>query len=105
MDHKRALEGTRTTQGVIKQSFSEKCFAVFNYTFFIVMGLTTLLPFVNLIAKSLSSEGAVISGRVGLFPVGVQFETYKYVLQDSMFLNSLKVSIFLTVIGTACSCF
>jgi len=103
MDHKKALEGTNTTQGVIKTSFAEKCFSVFNYLLFIAIGLTTLLPFVNLIAKSLSSESAVISGKVGLFPIGIQFDTYKYMLRDSMFLNSLKVSIFLTLIGTACS--
>jgi putative aldouronate transport system permease protein len=102
MDHKKTLEGTNTTRGVIKTSFSEKCFSVFNYFFFIALGLTTMLPFVNLIAKSLSSESAVISGKVGLFPRGIQFDTYKYVLRDSMFMNSLKVSIFLTVVGTAC---
>lgn len=89
----------------MKTSFSEKCFTVLNYIFFILLGLTTLLPFVNLLAKSLSSESAVISGRVGLLPVGLQLETYQYVLQDSMFLNSLKVSIALTVIGTVCSLF
>ncbi|WP_178021661.1 carbohydrate ABC transporter permease [uncultured Paenibacillus sp.] len=105
MDHKPALEGLRAPRSTIKTSFSEKCFSVFNYVFFILLGLTTLLPFVNLLAKSLSSEGAVISGRVGLLPVGFQLETYQYVLQDSMFLNSLKVSIALTVVGTACSLF
>lgn len=103
MDHKQALAGINTKRGVIKTSFAEKCFSVFNYVFFILLGLTTLLPFVNLLAKSLSSESAVISGKVELLPVGVQFETFKYVLQDSMFLNSLKVSVFLTVIGTVCS--
>lgn len=105
MDHKPTLEGLRTPRSTIKTSFSEKCFTVFNYVFFVLLGLTTLLPFVNLFAKSLSSESAVISGKVGLLPVGLQLETYHYVLQDSMFLNSLKVSIALTVVGTACSLF
>ncbi|MGM1046661.1 MAG: carbohydrate ABC transporter permease [Bacillota bacterium] len=89
--------------GTIKTSFGERCFAAFNYFFFILMGITTLLPFVNLIAKSLSSEEAVVSGRVGLLPVGIQFETYEYVLQNSMFLTSLKTSVLLTVIGTILS--
>ncbi|WP_106769975.1 carbohydrate ABC transporter permease [Paenibacillus faecalis] len=91
------------SNGAIKASFGEKCFAAFNYCFFILMGLTTIIPFVNLIAKSLSSEEAVISGTVGLLPVGVQFETYKYVLQDSMFLSAFKTSVLLTVIGTTLS--
>lgn len=87
----------------IKPSAGEKVFAAFNYCVFILIGITTLVPFINLLAKSLSSEEAVVSGRVGLFPVGIQFETYKYVLQDSMFLTSLKTSVLLTVIGTGLS--
>lgn len=81
----------------------EKVFAIFNYSMFILIGITTLVPFINLLAKSLSSEEAVVSGRVGLFPIGIQFETYKYVLQDSLFLTSLKTSVLLTVIGTGLS--
>ncbi|WP_018757285.1 carbohydrate ABC transporter permease [Paenibacillus terrigena] len=87
----------------IKSSTGEKVFTVFNYCVFILIGITTLVPFINLLAKSLSSEDAVVSGRVGLFPVGIQFDTYKYVLQDSLFLTSLKTSVLLTVIGTGLS--
>ncbi|MBW7454370.1 carbohydrate ABC transporter permease [Paenibacillus sepulcri] len=89
--------------GEIKNSLAEKAYAIFNYIFFVLMGITTLLPFVNLIAKSFSSEEAVISGRVGLLPVGFQYGTYGYVLQDEMFLNSLKISVLLTVTGTILS--
>ncbi|WP_438350700.1 carbohydrate ABC transporter permease [Paenibacillus sp. FA6] len=91
------------TKGEFKSSVGEKVYTVFNYTFFTLMGITTLFPFINLIAKSFSSEEAVISGRVGLLPVGFQFGTYGYVLQDAMFLNSLKISILLTFIGTLLS--
>ncbi|GGD59497.1 carbohydrate ABC transporter permease [Paenibacillus nasutitermitis] len=87
-------------KGEIKSSLAEKIFTVFNYLFFVLLGLTTLLPFVNLIAKSFSSEEAVISGRVGLLPIGFQYGTYGYVLQDAMFLNSLKISVLLTITGT-----
>lgn len=87
----------------IRSTFSERCFSVFNYCFFILLGVITLLPFVNLIAKSLSSEAAVISGKVGLLPVGIQFDTYHYVLQNAMFLNALQTSVLVTVIGTVLS--
>lgn len=87
----------------IKSKPSEKAFTVFNYVFFILAGITTLVPFINLIAKSFSSEGAVISGKVGLLPIGFQTGTYGYVLRDSMFLNSLKISILLTIVGTLLS--
>ncbi|WP_214629257.1 carbohydrate ABC transporter permease [Paenibacillus agaridevorans] len=89
----------------LKTTFSEKLFNACNYLFFVLVGLTTLLPFVNLIAKSFSSEAAVISGKVNLLPVGFQTGTYMYVLQDNMFLNSLKNSIILAVVGTALGLF
>lgn len=105
MSHNHVLQSGngKKVKSAVKISWGERCFAVFNYCFFIIMGCTTLLPFVNLIAKSMSSEEAVISGNVGLLPVGIQFETYKYVLQDSMFLSSLKTSVLLTIIGTTLS--
>ncbi|MFX3633945.1 MAG: carbohydrate ABC transporter permease [Candidatus Pristimantibacillus sp.] len=89
----------------VKTSFPEKLFNFCNYLFFILVGLTTLIPFVNLIAKSFSSEAAVISGKVNLLPIGFQTGTYIYVLKDAMFLNSLKISILLAIVGTVLGLF
>lgn len=89
----------------IKLSTGERIFTVFNYVLFILFGLVTIFPFLNLIAKSLSSEAAVISGMVTIFPIDIQWGTYKYVLNDSMFLNSFRVSVFITVVGTCLSLF
>ncbi len=86
-----------------KTTWYDRSFNVFNYSFFVLMGLVTVIPFLNLIAKSLSSEEAVISGKVSLFPVDMQFGTYLYVLTDSMFLNAFMISIFVTVVGTTLS--
>ncbi|MEK8131556.1 carbohydrate ABC transporter permease [Paenibacillus filicis] len=84
----------------IRSSASEQAFQVANIIFFVLLGLTTIVPFLNLIAKSLSSEAAVISGMVNLLPVDVQFGTYKYVLTQGTFLGSLRVSLTVTVLGT-----
>jgi len=87
----------------LRKSWPEKLFDAFNYTLFAALGLSTLLPFVNLLAKSLSSEEAVVSGIVGLVPVGWQLGTYRFVLADAAFLGALRVSVTLTVLGTAAS--
>ncbi|SHE11238.1 Inner membrane ABC transporter permease protein ycjP [Chlamydia abortus] len=105
MDMPETASVKKKNRNAIKESIGEKIFYFFNYIFFILFGVVTLFPFLNLIAKSLSSEAAVISGMVTIFPVDLQFGTYKYVLQDSMFLNSFKVSVFITVVGTALSLF
>ncbi|MCM0649871.1 carbohydrate ABC transporter permease [Clostridium swellfunianum] len=87
----------------IKMSLGEKIFTVFNYLLFILIGIITLFPFLNIIAKSFSSEAAVISGKVSIIPVEFQLGTYKYVLANSQFINSFKVSVFITVAGTLLS--
>jgi putative aldouronate transport system permease protein len=83
----------------------EKIFALINYIFFILLGLSTVFPFINLIAKSFSSEAAVVSGMVTLYPIDFQIGTYKYVASNSMFLHAFWVSITVTVVGSLLSLF
>ena len=71
-----------------------------NYTFFILLGFATLFPFLNIIAKSFSSEAAVISGMVTIFPVDFQVGTYKYVISDKMFQTAFRNSVLITIMGT-----
>lgn len=94
------MKSKRNTKNKIKKTTGEKIFEILNYTFFIILGLATLLPFVNLIAKSLSSEEAVISGRVFFLPKDFQLGTYKYVLATPEFLNAFRVSVIITIVGT-----
>jgi putative aldouronate transport system permease protein len=89
----------------IRTSLGEKVFTVFNYVFFILLGLSTIFPFVNLIAKSLSSEAAVVSGMVSLYPIDFQIGTYRYVASNAMFLNAFTISITVTFIGSLLSLF
>ncbi|MDQ0888366.1 putative aldouronate transport system permease protein [Paenibacillus sp. V4I9] len=91
--------------GLIPTSRGEKIFTVVNHIFFILMGLSTIFPFINLIAKSLSSEAAVVSGMVTLYPIDFQIGTYKYVASNSLFLNAFMVSITVTLIGSLLALF
>jgi len=70
-----------------------------------LLGLWMLLPFVNLIAKSFSSDYAVVSGKVGLLPVGFQADTYRYVLAQEQFRTSFLNSVLLLLVGTLSSLF
>jgi putative aldouronate transport system permease protein len=83
-----------------KTSLMDKLFVSFNYTFFVLMGVITIFPFLNLIAKSLSSEAAVISGQVNIIPIDIQLGTYSFVINDHLFQSAFKNSIFITVVGT-----
>jgi putative aldouronate transport system permease protein len=89
----------------IKDSIGEKIFYTINYIIFIILGLTTLFPFLNLVAKSLSSEAAVISGIVGILPVDFQIGTYKFVLANKQFINSFRITVIITLLGTVLALF
>ncbi|OPH57649.1 sugar ABC transporter permease [Paenibacillus ferrarius] len=91
---------SRKKTGGLRTSSSEKIFHVINYAFFILLGLSTIFPFINLIAKSLSGEAAVVSGMVSLYPIDFQVGTYKYVASNSLFLNAFLVSVTVTLVGS-----
>ncbi|WP_127580575.1 carbohydrate ABC transporter permease [Paenibacillus koleovorans] len=73
------------------------------YGTLLLMTLVTLLPFANVLSKSVSQEWAVVSGKVGVFPVGFQLETMKFVVTSSSFIRSFMVSVGVTVVGTVLS--
>ncbi|MBD2871375.1 carbohydrate ABC transporter permease [Paenibacillus arenilitoris] len=73
------------------------------YLLLTVMGLITLLPFANVLSKSISEEWAIVSGKVGIFPVGFQLDTLAFVVTNSQFLRSLWISVLVTAVGTLAS--
>ena len=70
------------------------------YLFLMLFALTTLLPFLNLVAKGFSGESAVISGRVLFWPLDPTIKTYSYVLRGNTFFNAFKVSLLITLVGS-----
>ncbi|MFD0869428.1 Inner membrane ABC transporter permease protein ycjP [Chlamydia abortus] len=86
--------------GRIRESLGERIFTVLNYVFFILLGMATLFPFLNIIAKSFSGEAAVVSGLVTIYPIDFQTGTYQLVLGNKQFINSFKITIIVTIIGT-----
>ena len=84
-----------------KRTFGETAFHFCNYGFLALLGLITLLPFMNVLSKAVSEEWAVVSGKVGLLPVGFQLGTLGYVAGSAQFLRSFAVSVFVAAVGTA----
>ena len=83
----------------------EVVFIAVCYLAMLLFAVITLLPFLNVLAKSMSSEGPVVTGKVMFWPVGLQFGTYRYVLDQPEFSNALKVSVFITIVGTLAAMF
>ncbi len=87
----------------IKDTTGVRVFQVFNTVFLLLVVFVTLLPFVNVIAQSFSSEAAITSGRVSLWPVGFNLETYRVVAGDPMFWVNYRNTVVYTVVATAIS--
>ena len=62
--------------------------------------ITILYPFINTTAKSLSSDQAIMLGRVNLWPVDLNLNSYKYVIDSSVFYYALRNTLFITIVGT-----
>ncbi|OAS15125.1 carbohydrate ABC transporter permease [Paenibacillus oryzisoli] len=68
--------------------------------FIIAVAITCLVPFLYMIALSLSSNSAITSQKVTLWPVEFTLETYKTILSDVEMIYTLGYSIVLTIVYT-----
>lgn len=72
--------------------------------FIVALSFTCIVPFLYMIALSLSSNEAIISQKVALWPVDFTLETYKTILSDVDMLYTLGYSIVLTIFTRRCVC-
>jgi len=77
----------------MKVSTSRKVFNIFNVTLLIILALLCIFPFINLLAISFSSRDAVVANRVTFWPVEFNLNSYRFILANNQFINSLWVSI------------
>lgn len=85
------------------QSKSDKIFSAIVYVILTIIGLTIILPFLNLLATSLSDPIAVSNGTVSFFPKRFTISAYRFVIENKQFWNGFKTTVFVTVIGTILS--
>ncbi|MFS0722522.1 carbohydrate ABC transporter permease [Paenibacillus sp. 1P07SE] len=84
----------------MRLSKGEQFASFINYVLLGALGLLALLPFVHVLAQSLSSHDAITTGRVTLLPVDFTLESYSRVLREQAFLNAFQISVLRTVAGT-----
>lgn len=65
-----------------------------------LISLTCLLPFLNIIALSLSSKSAILGNRVTFLPVEFTTSTYKMLFGNSEMIDSLFYTVEITLIYT-----
>lgn len=78
-----------------------KVFRVVNAIILTLVVLAVLLPFLNLLAQSFSSEKYITQGSVSLWPKGFNVTTYEHVMSDPQFWENYRNTVLYTVCSTA----
>ncbi len=92
---------TWRTGTLMKDSRGYRVFRVCNVVLLSLVVLATLYPFLMIVARSFSSDVAIRSGQVSVWPVGFNLTTYRLVMSDSMFWTNYRNTVVYTVVATA----
>ncbi|MBR4442701.1 MAG: carbohydrate ABC transporter permease [Clostridia bacterium] len=82
-----------------------RVFYAFNYILVTLVVMTMLFPLLNIIAMSFSSERAIMSNEVNIFPVEFTANTYVQVVKRTQIFRAMKNTVILTIVGTAINMF
>lgn len=82
-------------------SAGDRTFNIFNYTLMILLCITTLYPFMNVLAISLNNSLDTVKGGITILPREFTFQNYIQIFKTNAIATSVFVSILRTVVGTA----
>jgi len=83
-----------------RESFGSKLFDVINYGLLALFAISTLVPFIYIIAGSFTSPAEMLAKKFVLFPTQWSLEGYRYIFSSDVILKSMMITIFITVVGT-----
>jgi putative aldouronate transport system permease protein len=69
------------------------------YIILTALALVCLLPFVHVVAKSLSDKASVAADIVGFLPIGFNTENYAFLLNNRQFMQSFVTSVVRVLLG------
>lgn len=86
----------------IKKTAEDWFVDIVAYGFMLIATLITVIPFLNVVSKAFSADWAVTAGKVGIWPVGSNLDSFRYVFSDSTFWHSMLISVLVTAAATVC---
>lgn len=104
MDNERLITH-RDNSFYSKKKFGRIAADIFIYATLGILSLICILPFIHIIAKSLSSDAAVTSQLVYLIPKDFNLKAYRSVFRDASMITSFWLTVKVTVLFTALGMF
>lgn len=83
-----------------RETAFDKLFLLLAYSVSILFGIICLIPFLHELAISLSGPLPVLARKVDLIPKDFTLRYYFMVFENSQFIRSLSVTVFITIVGT-----
>lgn len=71
------------------------------YAIILLLGISCLLPLLNILAISFSGSAAVSANRVGVLPVDFTLTAYNKILSDNQFWHSFMISVIRVILALA----
>jgi putative aldouronate transport system permease protein len=88
---------------VHKDTIGDKVLNTINYTLLILLGISTVYPFIYFLVLSFNDGFDALKGGVYLWPRVFTLDNYKKALEHPLILNSFKITVLRTTIGTVLS--
>lgn len=85
----------------MRLSAGDRVFHTANYFILVSLAALCVLPFIHVLALSLSAGAAADAGRVGLWPVDLSANSYRYALQKQEFIITFWNTVKRLVVGLA----
>ncbi len=83
-----------------KMEISELIFKIIAYVLLIIFSILCVYPLLYALGSTFSTWDAVEKGKVILWPVGFQIESFKLVFMDNQFWINYSNTLFVTFVGT-----
>ncbi len=84
---------------VMKRKKNIEVFQIINFIFMFSITMLCLLPIMNIIAISFSSEAAVAAGEVAFWPRGFTTAAYEFLAQKTEFWQAMGVTLKRVILG------
>lgn len=85
----------------VRESVGSRIFTIVNTLILVFLALICILPLINILAVSLSSNAAATAGLVKLVPVEFTLKSYEYVAKRAAFWKSLGVTVIRCLLGVS----